>query len=292
MIVQDRALTPIIVLDDNELKSRLEYDENIEINNNTIGRNIEEGADQGQTNKIKYKGDKKGALRHGFGVLYDGDVIIYEGNFSNDEYHGKGRATYENGDIYEGNFSEGLKDGLGVLTETSGAVYNGKWRSGNMLDGCHVSSYPIMRDNVSFQGNKYGGITYRPGVSGRSVQVPVSSFLPCRLNMTEVSSPLPLPCRLDAAEVSSRSKAFSGSFDGFLVNGKPCDHMGVCTYTDGGVYIGAWKAGRRNGQGTYTSCKGDIYKGMIHRDFIFYCSILFSLLFLNHCYVFFILFPR
>ena len=89
MIVQDRAVTPIIVLDDNELKSRLEYDENIEINNNTIGRNIEEGADQGQTNKIKYKGDKKGALRHGFGVLYNGDVIIYEGNFSNDEYHGK-----------------------------------------------------------------------------------------------------------------------------------------------------------------------------------------------------------
>ena len=253
MIVQDRAHTPSIVLD-NELDSRQEFEENIEISDKTFERNTEDGTgtDQVLTNKIKYKGDKKGSLRHGFGILYDGDVIIYEGNFDNDEYHGKGRVTYANGDIYDGCFSEGLKDGLGVLTEISGSIYNGNWSSDKMLDGCHVSSYPIIRDNVSFKGNKYGGITYRPGVSARSVQVPVSS-----------PSPLPLPCRLDAAECPSRSKAFSGLFDGILVDGKPCDNMGVCTYTDGGVYIGAWKAGRRNGQGTYTSCKGDIYKGMI-----------------------------
>lgn len=197
------------------------------------GRICEESKDS-----IQYRGDKKGSQRHGFGTLYDGNRLIYEGNFRDDEYHGKGREVFENGDFYEGYFIKSKKDGPGVLTEISGAVYKGKWSADILLDGCYVTSYPMSKSILPLKDKMSRGIFHHPGMS-------VSSILGCTNRM----------------EVTSRSISIGGLYDGYLVDGKPCDSTGVCRYSDGGEYSGAWRVGKRNGQGTYTSSKGDTYSG-------------------------------
>ena len=38
----------------------------------------------------------------------------YEGQYSKDKKHGKGKYTYPNGDIYQGQWNEGVRHGKGT----------------------------------------------------------------------------------------------------------------------------------------------------------------------------------
>ena len=46
--------------------------------------------------------------REGVGMIAFEDMSIYEGEWSNDKPHGKGRHYMSNGDLYEGEYEEGL----------------------------------------------------------------------------------------------------------------------------------------------------------------------------------------
>lgn len=52
-----------------------------------------------------------------------------------------------------------------------------------------------------------------------------------------------------------------GLFTGWLDLGGNPSGKGTLRIDDGGIYIGEWKAGRRNGDGVYTSVDGAIYSG-------------------------------
>lgn len=53
----------------------------------------------------------------------------YIGDFLNDEPHGYGTLTYQNGDIYEGEFKNGEPDGVGVF-KWSNYIYEGEFQNG------------------------------------------------------------------------------------------------------------------------------------------------------------------
>ena len=53
---------------------------------------------------------------------------VYEGEFKDNAYNGKGKLTYKNGDVYEGEFRKGLFDGKGKKTYNNGDVYEGEFR--------------------------------------------------------------------------------------------------------------------------------------------------------------------
>ena len=93
---------------------------------------------------------------HGYGV-HDSSIGKYEGNWKNDERHGKGKYTYKNGDWYEGEWENGSRiavtkgkqiysdgyyigdldvdlerDGYGVYYWEDGDKYEGNWENGKM----------------------------------------------------------------------------------------------------------------------------------------------------------------
>jgi len=72
------------------------------------------------------EGDFVNGKLHGYGKrIYYGEV--YEGGFREDDYHGKGKLTDEDGNVYEGDFIEGSKHGIGKMTYADGKVEEGKW---------------------------------------------------------------------------------------------------------------------------------------------------------------------
>ena len=51
-------------------------------------------------------------------ILENGDV--YEGEFSENQFNGKGKLTYHSGSIFEGDFVDGIPHGKGKLTKHDG----------------------------------------------------------------------------------------------------------------------------------------------------------------------------
>lgn len=105
-----------------------------------------------------YQGEVEGGLKHGIGVLQfeiegcDG-VIVYRGNFYqnqkhghgvqewpdgrnycgqflNDNFHGEGTMTWPNGHRYEGHYANGKKEGQGVLSTPEGSKFIGEFHDG------------------------------------------------------------------------------------------------------------------------------------------------------------------
>ena len=59
---------------------------------------------------------------------YEDGSIKYEGEFLDDEYNGKGKLYYSNGEYYEGQFKNGKKDGIGCEFYKNGKKkYDGKF---------------------------------------------------------------------------------------------------------------------------------------------------------------------
>jgi hypothetical protein len=97
-----------------------------------------------------YKGEWKNNLAHGlgeckhvdgsvykgswdkgkkvFGTLYFPNGDVYEGNFLNQDIHGRGIMKYNDYSVYEGDFVLGQKHGYGIKTMTNGNRYEGFWK--------------------------------------------------------------------------------------------------------------------------------------------------------------------
>ena len=56
----------------------------------------------------------------------------YEGEFKDNEPHGKGVNTLPNGNVQEGEFREGEFFGFGKMSWSDGGWYEGEWYNGEM----------------------------------------------------------------------------------------------------------------------------------------------------------------
>lgn len=61
------------------------------------------------------------------------NLIIYEGQFKNDVYHGFGRFIYSNGNYYIGNWENGKRSGRGKFVDASGKIYSGLWMNSKLV---------------------------------------------------------------------------------------------------------------------------------------------------------------
>lgn len=68
----------------------------------------------------------KGNLKQG--IKLNSDNSIYEGQFNNFKYNGRGKLTYSDGLIYEGDFVDGIREGSGSLLWPDGTKYWGNFR--------------------------------------------------------------------------------------------------------------------------------------------------------------------
>jgi len=60
---------------------------------------------------------------------------LYKGEILNDEPHGQGTLTLNNGDQYVGGFLNGKKHGQGTYTWKNGDQYEGEWKNGDQYEG-------------------------------------------------------------------------------------------------------------------------------------------------------------
>lgn len=99
--------------------------------NNTFEKYLKDNDNEIQKLKDKYRNQDSEFLISSLKPV--NSLIQYSGNFSKDEYDGKGKLYYENGKLkYNGDFSKGKYNGTGVLYDKDGSVkYSGKWSNGD-----------------------------------------------------------------------------------------------------------------------------------------------------------------
>ena len=73
---------------------------------------------------------------HGKGALYyKNNTLLYEGDFVNGQFEGKGKLIDENGNYYVGEFLNGLKHGKGKEYYKDNTIkYEGNYFEGYMID--------------------------------------------------------------------------------------------------------------------------------------------------------------
>ena len=59
---------------------------------------------------------------------------MYDGEFVKDEFEGKAKLIYENGDYYIGEFKDGQSHGKGILYDKNGNIlYDGYFINGELI---------------------------------------------------------------------------------------------------------------------------------------------------------------
>ena len=85
---------------------------------------------------IIYEGEFKNNEFDGKGKRYLDNGKFYEGEFINGKYHGKGKLFFENGNFYEGEFINGKSHGKGIIkNKNNETVYEGEFKYGNFENG-------------------------------------------------------------------------------------------------------------------------------------------------------------
>src|SRR3989338_1678469 len=69
-------------------------------------------------------------IKDGFGKAQLPDSSVYDGNFKNGLFNGKGTLTRRDGARYEGEFKDGLFDGKGIVNHSNGVKYEGEFKDG------------------------------------------------------------------------------------------------------------------------------------------------------------------
>jgi len=133
------------------------------------------------------------------------------------KFTGIGRAAYLNGDSYNGTYVEGLRTGQGVYTfKKFGDTYEGQYEE-NRKHG-------------------FGRMTYRNNKGEEEEEAEEESAAP-------------------------RGGSYLGNFcagmRGCKADANPSEvaSEGTFTYTNGDVYVGQWKEGKKSGKGSYTYAK-------------------------------------
>ena len=164
-----------------------------------------------------YQGDWKNNNKHGKGKEIHPNGDKYEGIWENDKLkNGKVKKTYDNGDKYEGDFKDDKKHGKGKYTWADGTIYEGDFKD----DKKHGKG-TYTRSGVVYEGDFKDDKKHGKG------------------KMTYANGDV---------------------YEGDYVEGE--EHgKGKITYHEGDVYEGDWKDGNYNGNGKMTYADGIIYQG-------------------------------
>ncbi|MBR3471676.1 MAG: hypothetical protein IKH22_03685 [Prevotella sp.] len=220
-----------------------------------------------------YQGDWAVGKRSGKGTLTTADGKIIEGDWMNDAINGKGKVTFANGDIYEGVLTDTKITGVGTLTTKEGDVCEGTFEDGRPVKYKRTSKNGEMREGELRDGHLYETVKEKKTIRipGSDTEVTKSCFM----ETTTVNGIVQGKRRLTASDGTDLSGIFDGDGnmqegDGVLVmgNARLEGHFvgfrleGEGTFynlpgeLEGTKYVGLFKDGQPNGQGTMTQPHG------------------------------------
>lgn len=110
---------------------------------------------------IDYNDDEvdNGNILHGLGTMEYLDGRIYEGQWNNGQWSGKGKATYPNGDTCEGMYKEDQRHGKGLYKWHDGRKYQGEFINDQRC-GYGIYTWP---DNSKYEGEFQDGFRHGEG---------------------------------------------------------------------------------------------------------------------------------
>ena len=187
---------------------------------------------------VIYEGQFLNNVFHGDGIYNDGEAT-YEGKFLNGVFHGKGKMTYPDGRIYQGDWKDDKANGRGTETAFNGDIYVGDWKD-SKKHGKGIETSP--------NGSIYEGDWKKGYKDGKGV--------------------FKWPCG-SIYEGDFRADKFNGKgkyiYDGKTYEGDWVDDKkhgkGKITLDDGSIYEGDFRADKFNGKGKVTFDDGAVYDG-------------------------------
>ena len=155
-------------------------------------------------------------------------VLIYSGQWAENQYNGTGELHYPNGSVYTGQFTNGQRHGAG--------------------------SYVPVEANRQFTPEVspvVGGINYHYTGDWQEDTV---------LGIGEVKN-FPIYSNMADTTATQQIEVVEGIYEGPTKNGIPWGNNGYCAYKDGSEYLGEWKNGRKSGRGVQIAANLDTYDG-------------------------------
>jgi hypothetical protein len=108
--------------------------------------------------------------------VYKEGSAKYTGDFENEMPHGIGTCAYANGDIYEGEWLEGAFQGRGTLTLHDGTAVTGFWRGGEYLGKEQPADYQPRTKPISEIAETSPAIAPKPQSKVWAVVAGVASY--------------------------------------------------------------------------------------------------------------------
>ena len=206
---------------------------------------------------LAYEGSYNFGKWHGSGKRFAGDGrLIYDGEFFNDLYHGKGKLFGENGSYYDGEWKNGLKHGYGVHVKQNGEKYTGNWKNGNYDGDGQLFN---RNGKIIFKG------THKDGVKNQNCYY-------FKEDTGEVYEGEYVDGRLhgEATYTDGHGNKYKGSWYEGRKHG-----YGIYTSPDGSKYCGQWKHDVKDGDGEDTDTDGFTLKGNFRNGYLENDGILF-----------------
>eukprot|EP00957_Ditylum_brightwellii_P040389 3056680-Ditylum_brightwellii.AAC.1 len=196
-------------------------------------------------NGDSYDGEIVNGKKDGFGTLHSS--IKYTGEFKKDLFHGFGVLTWEDGvhnsiHRFEGNFRNGKKEGSGVYINAKGDEYKGDWKDGHFDGNKNVL--------VKANGDRLEGDFVRGHLTGNAT---INYSNGDHFVGTTFAGIFDGIGRLNYADGIA---SFSGIYKRGLKHG-----TGIRVFMDGARYNGDFVDGEMEGKGQMDYANGDIYFG-------------------------------
>ena len=196
----------------------------------------------------------------------NGDV--YEGDFVNGNFHGKGKYTYADGTFYEGDFVNDKFHGKGKYTAPDGKIFEGDWKDGVFIGSSAPSSKPVKGKKTFDDGSVYEGDLVNGKMHGKGKYISTHGFVyegdfvddnyveGSGMVITQVRTTFSLKKPVKIKKKFDNGDTYEGDIVGDNFHGK-----GKYTYADGEIYEGDFANNNPHGKGKTTFTDGGTYEG-------------------------------
>jgi hypothetical protein len=195
------------------------------------------------SNALQAQQCSSGNCQNGKGTLQFASGAKYSGDFKNGLMHGQGILYFTNGDKYLGDFTNQYREGEGKFMFANGNEYKGKFKK-NKMDGEGVLKYT--------NGDRYEGIFQNDLPNGQGTLVLADGTRKAGIFK---NGQLP-DNQTSIQETITTAKKIRNCNDEYCH-----DCQGEYSYSDGSKYVGSFKNGYPEGEGTIQYVNGDKYVG-------------------------------
>ncbi len=190
----------------------------------------------------EYSGDWKNGYREGVGKMTFPNNDKYTGEFSGNLFNGRGIMAYGNSNRYEGQWEAGQPNGEGVFYFANGDRYEGQVKRGQ----CHGKGSMYYSDGSRYEGQWANNKRHGKGLLSFEDGEAISGQWEHGQYLTDWSK---YAYSGDTSNLSNCNRIDCG-------NG-----LGKFTYSDGSLYVGEFRNGQPEGNGTVYYASGSRYEG-------------------------------